>query len=115
MTAKKKPGPPEEIEIVEVREPASADIPVEDPGPQKEAPGTWIYVGPTISRTRLVSDRVFRGTRSSVETFLKDELAKHPKAALLIIPVEQLPDALAKIKLTGSILGRTYADLAAGK
>ena len=53
--------------------------------------GRFIYIGPT-TRTGLVENTIFSGSRESVEEHLKDTLEKIPQVRLLIVATESLAD-----------------------
>lgn len=76
----------------------------------KATEGRFIYIGPT-TKTGLVENTIFTGTREGVETHLKDTLDKIPQVRLLIVATESLADCKAKVKKTGTLLNKYYNDV----
>ncbi len=70
----------------------------------------FIYIGPT-TRTGLVENTIFSGSRESVEKHLKDTLEKIPQARLLIVETKSLAANKAKVKKTGTLLNKYYNDV----
>ncbi len=71
---------------------------------------TFMYIGPT-TKTGLVENTVFTGTREGVEEHLQDTLEKIPQVRLLLVATENLADSRAKVKKTGTILNKYYNDV----
>lgn len=76
----------------------------------KATEGRFIYIGPT-TRTGLVENTVFTGTREDVEEYLRDTLDKIPQVRLLIVATESLAANKAKVKKTGTLLNKYYNDV----
>jgi hypothetical protein len=81
--------------------------------PPKETARSWVYIGPSIPRTALTENGVTKGTRTAVEEHFRAVLEKHPAAKRLIVPIEELPEARAKVHASGNVLSKTYADITA--
>lgn len=72
--------------------------------------GRFIYIGPT-TRTGLVENTIFSGSRESVEEHLKDTLEKIPQVRLLIVATESLAVNKAKVRKAGTLLNKYYNDV----
>ncbi len=72
--------------------------------------GRFIYIGPT-TRTGLVENTIFSGSRESIEEHLKDTLEKIPQVRLLIVATESLAVNKAKVRKTGTLLNKYYNDV----
>ena len=72
--------------------------------------GRYIYIGPT-TRTGLVENTIFSGSREGIEEHLKDTLATIPQVRLLIVETGSLAECKAKVKKTGTILNKYYNDV----
>jgi len=71
---------------------------------------TFIYIGPT-TRTGLVENAIVKGTRESVEEYLKDAIAEIPQIKMLIVPTESLAANKEKAKKAGTLLNKYYNDV----
>ena len=71
---------------------------------------TFIYIGPT-TRTGLIENTIVKGTRESVEEYLKDAIEEIPQIKMLIVPTESLAASRAKAKQTGTLLNKYYNDV----
>ena len=71
---------------------------------------TFIYIGPT-TRTGLIENTIVKGTRESVEEYLKDAIAEIPQIKMLIVPTESLATDRAKVKKAGTLLNKYYNDV----
>lgn len=76
----------------------------------KATEGRFIYIGPT-TKTGLVENTIFTGSREGVEAHLKDTLEKIPQVRLLIVATKSLADCKAKVKKTGTLLNKYYNDV----
>lgn len=76
----------------------------------KATEGKFIYIGPT-TKTGLVENTIFTGSREGVEEYLKDTLEKIPQVKLLIVATESLAECRAKVKRTGTLLNKYYNDV----
>lgn len=72
--------------------------------------GSFIYIGPT-TRTGLVENTIFTGTRKAVEEHLKDTLEKIPQVRLLIVATKSLAVNKAKARKAGTLLNKYYNDV----
>lgn len=70
---------------------------------------TYIYIGPTTRG--LIENTIVKGTRESVEEYLKDVIAEIPQVKMLIVPTESLAVNRAKAKQAGTLLNRYYNDV----
>lgn len=71
---------------------------------------TFIYIGPT-TRTGLIENTIVKGTKESVEEYLKDAIEEIPQIKMLIVPTESLAVNRAKVKQTGTLLNKYYNDV----
>lgn len=71
---------------------------------------TYIYIGPT-TRTGLIENTIVKGTRESVEEYLKEVIDEIPQIKMLIVPTESLATSRAKVKKTGTLLNKYYNDV----
>lgn len=71
---------------------------------------TFIYIGPT-THTGLIENTIVKGTRESVEEYLKDAIEGIPQIKMLIVPTESLAVNRAKVKQTGTLLNKYYNDV----
>lgn len=70
---------------------------------------TFIYIGPTTKG--LIENTIVKGTRESVEEYLKDVIEEIPQVKMLIVPTESLAVNRAKVKQTGTLLNKYYNDV----
>jgi len=70
---------------------------------------TFIYIGPTTKG--LIENTIVKGTRKSVEDYLKDVVAEIPQIKMLIVPTESLATNRAKVKQAGTLLNKYYNDV----
>lgn len=70
----------------------------------------FIYIGPT-TKTGLVENTIFTGSREGVEEYLKDTLEKIPQVKLLIVATESLAECKAKARKPGTLLNKYYNDV----
>lgn len=70
---------------------------------------TFIYIGPTTKG--LIENTIVKGTRESVEEYLKDVVAEIPQIKMLIVPTESLAINRAKAKQAGTLLNKYYNDV----
>lgn len=76
----------------------------------KATEGRFIYIGPT-TKTGLVENAIFTGTREGVEEHLKDTIDKIPQVRLLIVTTDSLAVNKAKVRKTGTLLNKYYNDV----
>lgn len=72
---------------------------------QKSASEKLIYVGPNLSRGRLLQYQVFIG---GLPTHLDEEFNEFPQLEKLFVSVEQLNRALEEVQQTGTPLNKYY-------
>lgn len=72
--------------------------------------GRFIYIGPT-TRTGLVENAIFSGSRESVEEHLRDTLQKIPQVRLLIVETKSLAVNKAKVRKADTLLNKYYNDV----
>lgn len=70
---------------------------------------TFIYIGPTTKG--LIENTIVKGTRESVEKYLKDVIAEIPQVKMLIVPTESLATNRAKVKQAGTLINKYYNDV----
>ena len=71
---------------------------------------TFIYIGPTL-RTGIRENSIFKGSRESVEEYLKPTLEKFPQVRLLLVTTGSLAKNKAKVKTAGTLLNKYYTDV----
>ncbi|MFU1797376.1 hypothetical protein ACM1RC_26155 [Paenibacillus azoreducens] len=79
---------------------------------QNEQTKQLIYVGPNLPGGRLSRFTVFMG---SIPKHLDDLLEKQPEIEHLIVPVEELSRALARVNAPGTLEHSTFQYLSKGK
>lgn len=70
-----------------------------------------IYIGPTLPKAMLKSNRIFEGTREKIKKELKTVIEKFPLVEKLLVPVESLAEKKDKVRSAGNILNKYYSDL----
>ena len=70
---------------------------------------TFIYIGPTTKG--LIENTIVKGTRESVEEYLKDVIAEIPQVKMLIVPTESLATNRAKVRQAGTLINKYYNDV----
>ena len=70
-----------------------------------------IYIGPTLPKAMLTSNRIFEGTREKIKKELKTVIEKFPLVEKLLVPVEGLAEKKDKVRSAGNILNKYYSDL----
>lgn len=74
---------------------------------QKSASDKLIYIGPNLSRGRLLQYQVFIG---GLPTHLEEEFAAMPALKRLFVPVAELNAAMAQAKQPGTPLHKYYKE-----
>ncbi len=74
---------------------------------QKSASEKLIYIGPNLSRGRLLQYQVFIG---GLPTHLDEEFAAMPALKRLFVPVAEMNKALEQIKQKGTPLNKYYKE-----
>lgn len=70
-----------------------------------------VYVGPSIPYGKLRTAMVLTGTEGELEEFWKEEKERYPEIRYLMVPVEELPEAMEKVNRKGTILHKYYGDM----
>ena len=70
---------------------------------------TFIYIGPTTKG--LIENTIVKGTRESVEKYLKDVIEEIPQVKMLIVPTESLATNRAKVRQAGTLINKYYNDV----
>lgn len=76
----------------------------------KATEGKFIYIGPS-TKTGLIENTIFTGTKEDIEEYLKGTLEKIPQARQLIVESKNLAECRAKVKKAGTILNKYYNDI----
>lgn len=71
-----------------------------------------IYIGPSLPKAMLKSNRIFEGTREEIKKELEAVLEKLPLVEKLLVPVAELAEKKDKVKTAGNILNKYYSDIA---
>lgn len=114
MATRKAADTPER-EIAEAVQPE----PAQDTQPEPSGAGgpcddvTMVYIGPSLPYGKLRTSMVLKGTEQEIRDFLADIREKYPEADHLIVPPEQLTQALEKVTRKGTILHKYYEDMLA--
>lgn len=74
---------------------------------QKSASEKLIYIGPNLSRGRLLQYQVFIG---GLPTHLDEEFAAMPALKRLFVPVAEMSKALEQVKQKGTPLNKYYKE-----
>jgi len=72
---------------------------------------TLVYVGPSLPKGRLKQNSIFVGTRQEIEKELETVLESFPLVKNMLVPVSKLAEAKNKVKSSGSVLHKYYADM----
>ena len=72
-----------------------------------------VYIGPSIPRHNLRNGMILRGTEQEIEDHTAAFIEKYPEVRHLIVNVDALPEAQAKVRTKGNILNKYYLDMAA--
>ena len=70
-----------------------------------------VYIGPTLPKATLKSNRIFEGTREEIKKELKEVLEKFPLVEKMLVPVANLAEKKDKVRSAGNILNKYYSDL----
>lgn len=73
----------------------------------------FVYVGPNLPNGLLNMSSVIKGTRAEVLKHLEPITAKYPEVPSLLVAVEQLADARARIRKGGNLMAANYEKLVA--
>lgn len=81
--------------------------------PQVEEKKTYCYIGPNLPDGALKKNTVIIGTKQEIKEKYQPEIEKYPQVERLIIEIEQLAEAKAKIAHGGNYLKKSYDDIEA--
>lgn len=70
-----------------------------------------IYIGPSLPKAMLKSNKIFEGTREEIEKELAGVLEKFPLVKRLLVPVAELAEKKDKVRTAGNILNKYYSDI----
>lgn len=70
-----------------------------------------IYIGPTLPKAMLKSNKIFKGTREDIRKELAEVLEKFPLVERLLVPVAELAEKKDKVRTAGNILNKYYSDI----
>lgn len=73
---------------------------------------TYCYIGPNLPDGVLKKNSLIIGTKKEIKEKFKEEIEKYPQLERLMIQVEDLADAKAKVASEGNILNKYYNDIA---
>lgn len=110
MAAKTRTMAEEAVENEQAEDIAPEEEKTQEAANTEAVEGRFIYIGPT-TKTGLVENTIFAGTRQDVEEHLKDTLDKIPQVRLLIVPTESLAVNKEKMRKTGTLLNKYYNDV----
>lgn len=71
-----------------------------------------IYIGPSLPKAMLKTNRIFEGTRAEIKKELATVTDKLPLVERLLIPVAELAEKKDKVRTAGNILNKYYSDIA---
>lgn len=114
MATRKAADTPER-EIAEAVQPEPEQDTQPEPGGAGGPCGdvTMVYIGPSLPYGKLRTSMILKGTEGEIRDFLADIREKYPEADHLIVPPEQLTQALEKVARKGTILHKYYEDMLA--
>ena len=71
-----------------------------------------IYIGPSLPKAMLKSNKIFEGTREEIKKELAGVLEKFPLVERLLVPVAELAEKKDKVRTAGNVLNKYYSDIA---
>lgn len=71
-----------------------------------------IYIGPSLPKAMLKSNKIFEGTREDINKELAGVLEQFPTVERLLVPVAELAEKKDKVRTAGNILNKYYSDIA---
>lgn len=71
----------------------------------------YVYIGPSLPGSRLMSNAVISGTRKEISEYYKDVFNLYPNAEKLIVPAEKLSECRTKANTSGNIIYKYYNEL----
>jgi hypothetical protein len=70
-----------------------------------------IYIGPSLPKAMLKSNRIFEGTEQEIKTELAEIIEKFPLVEKLLVPTSELAEKKNKVATSGNILNKYYSDI----
>ena len=70
-----------------------------------------VYIGPSLPKAMLKSNRVFEGTHEEIKKELAAVIEKFPLVEKLLVPVEGMAEKKDRAQTAGNILNKYYSDL----
>ena len=70
-----------------------------------------IYIGPTLPKAQLKTNKVLEGTEEEIKKELEPILAKYPLVERMLVPIKGLAEKKDKVKTAGNILNKYYSDI----
>ena len=70
-----------------------------------------IYIGPSLPKAMLKSNKIFEGTPEEIKKELAAVLEKFPLVERLLVPTKELAAAKDKVRTPGNILNKYYSDV----
>lgn len=71
-----------------------------------------IYIGPSLPKAMLISNKIFEGTSEDIKKELAAVLEQCPLVERLLVPVAELAEKKDKVRAAGNILNKYYSDIA---
>lgn len=78
----------------------------------KEGQVKLVYIGPSLPKAMLKSNRVFEGTREGIIKELEAVIERFPLVERMLVPVGELAEKKNKVRTAGNILNKYYSDIA---
>lgn len=70
-----------------------------------------IYIGPTLPKAQLKTNKIIEGTPEEIKKMLAPILEKHPLVEKMLVPIGSLAEKKDKVKTAGNILNKYYSDI----
>ena len=71
-----------------------------------------IYIGPTLPRATLKTNRIFEGgTVEEIKKELSEVIEQYPLVERMLVPVKDLAEKKNKVRTAGNVLNKYYSDL----
>ena len=111
MAVKRATDAPEAVEKAVVEE--TADETEKAPEKANTASETVkvIYIGPTLPKAQLKTNKIIEGTPEEIKDFLAPVLGKYPLVEKMLVPISELAEKKDKVKTAGNILNKYYSDI----
>lgn len=74
-----------------------------------------VYIGPQLPGALLRPNMIIEGKEEEIRTAFAETLKLHPQVWRLMVPAEGLSEAKDKVQKAGTLLNKTYSDLAGAK